>query len=230
MPAWVEEAFQVRRPEFLLMSRFVQELGWEAQMLLFRARLMVLPLSLLGLWICRRRARALFGARAGLFSAMLSSVGPNVLGHGHLITPDLGAAAIGLAAGYVLWRWYRQPAPVRALEAGVLLGLALLTKFTWIVLVPLWPLIWFFLCRGVGMSGRARALAAGNGADGGGPCLGLAGPPCGIRLRRHDASPGGLPAQLSLVDPAGRPSPWRARQDQPVPRHMAGVSAGAASV
>jgi len=148
MPAWVEEAFQVRRPEFALMSRFVRELGWEAQMLLFRARLMVVPLSLLGLWICWRWARALFGARAGLLSAMLWCAGPNVLGHGHLITPDLGAAAVGLAAGYVFWRWCRQPAPVRALGAGVLLGLTLLTKFTWIVLVPLWPLIWFFHCRG----------------------------------------------------------------------------------
>jgi len=65
-----------------------------------------------------------------------------VLGHGQLLTPDVGAAACGVAAGYLFWRWLCEPVWPRAFAAGLTLGLAELTKFTWIILFGLWPLLW----------------------------------------------------------------------------------------
>ncbi|MBC7078028.1 MAG: phospholipid carrier-dependent glycosyltransferase, partial [Synergistales bacterium] len=62
-------------------------------------------------------------------------------------TPDAGAAAMGVTAGYAFWRWLRQPGWSEAFMAGVALGLAELTKSTWVVLFVLWPaiwLVWFF--------------------------------------------------------------------------------------
>jgi len=67
---------------------------------------------------------------------------PNAIANGQLFTPDMGATALGVAAGYAFWRWLKRPDWVRALVAGAVLGLAELTKMVWIVLVALWPVIW----------------------------------------------------------------------------------------
>ncbi len=59
-----------------------------------------------------------------------------------MITPDMGATAFGVTAAYVFWRWLKRPGWMLALAAGVALGLALLTKTTWIILFALWPALW----------------------------------------------------------------------------------------
>ncbi|GIX50057.1 MAG: hypothetical protein KatS3mg132_251 [Limisphaera sp.] len=182
MPAWVEEAFQVRRPEFVLMSRFVHELGWEAQRLLFRARLMVVALSLLGLWICWRWARALFGARAGLLSAMLWCVGAERFGTWppHHARPGRGGDRFGsriCVLAVVQAARARPRAGSRSASGAYATDQVYLDRTRAPVAADLvLPLPW------AGISGRARALEAGDGADGGDVCHGLAGPPCGIRL------------------------------------------------
>jgi hypothetical protein len=58
------------------------------------------------------------------------------------MTPDLGATALGLTATYAFWLWLKEPNWYRALVAGLALGLAELTKGTWIVLFVLWPTLW----------------------------------------------------------------------------------------
>lgn len=106
------------------------------------ARWSCIPLVLLGGWVCYLWARDLFGPAPGLFAATLWAFCPNVLGHGHLIGPDAAAASLGVATGYAFWRWLDAPSWRRAVVAGVVLGLAELTKTTWIVLLPLLPAIW----------------------------------------------------------------------------------------
>lgn len=59
-----------------------------------------------------------------------------------MITPDVGAASLGLTAGWLYWRWLSGPDWSRAVVAGVALGLAELAKFTWIVLFGVWPVLW----------------------------------------------------------------------------------------
>jgi hypothetical protein len=67
---------------------------------------------------------------------------PNVLGNAAQITADAPAASAGVLAGYMFWRWLRRPRWPAAILAGLLLGVAELTKTTWIVLLPLWPALW----------------------------------------------------------------------------------------
>ena len=65
--------------------------------------------------------------------------------HGSLITPDAGAAALGVAGSYLFWRWLDCPNWSRAVLAGLVLGLIELTKMTWLILFGLWPalgLLW----------------------------------------------------------------------------------------
>jgi hypothetical protein len=97
--------------------------------------------SLLGGWLIYRWARELYGYAAGCLGLALWCFEPNVLGHAPLLTPDLPATVSGLAATYAFWRFLRQPSWGRAALAGLLLGTALLTKFTLLVLYGVWPLL-----------------------------------------------------------------------------------------
>jgi hypothetical protein len=105
-------------------------------------RWLCIAFSLLGGCLCFRWASRLYGAAAGLTAGALWCFSPYVLGHASLITPDAHAAAIGLAAGYTFWCWLREPCWDRAILAGLVLGLAELTKFTLLVFYPLWLVIW----------------------------------------------------------------------------------------
>jgi 4-amino-4-deoxy-L-arabinose transferase-like glycosyltransferase len=141
------------RPEFGVGGSFLiaNDDRWFGYFML--ARWACIPLSLLGGTICWRWAGELYGPRAGLLALALWCFCPNVLAHAQLITPDAGAAALGVTAAYGFWRWLREPTAGRTYLAGVALGLAELTKMTWVVLFLLWPLLWV-LYRGLRRSGE----------------------------------------------------------------------------
>jgi len=121
---------------------FLRDNGPRALSLLTWARFACIPFSLLGGYLCMRWARELYGTRAGLLALALWCFCPNIIAHAQLITPDAAAATFGLAAAYAFWLWLKVPHWPEAIRAGVVLGLAELTKFTWLVLFLLWPLVW----------------------------------------------------------------------------------------
>jgi 4-amino-4-deoxy-L-arabinose transferase-like glycosyltransferase len=132
----------VNRPEFALGREFIAVNRERAFWLYTLARWACLPFALLGGYVCYRWSSELYGPWAGLLSVWLWCFCPNVLGSGQWIAPDMGATALGLSACYLFWRWLGAPSWRRALAAGAVLGLAELTKFTWVILFGLWPLIW----------------------------------------------------------------------------------------
>ena len=107
------------------------------------ARWACIPFSILGGYICFRWARELYGVAAGIFALILWCFCPYVLGHASLFTPDAHAAAIGIAAYYLFWRWLGKAQLSRAILAGIALGVAELAKFTLLVFYPLWIVTWF---------------------------------------------------------------------------------------
>ena len=111
------------------------------------ARWSCIPISLLGAWICWRWSQKLYGPTAGLLTLTLWCFSPNILAWGSTINPDLGAASFGVAAGFYFWQWLESPKWSNTLTAGCWLGLALLTKTTWIVLFGLWPVLWVISLR-----------------------------------------------------------------------------------
>jgi len=131
------------RPEFKIGDAFISAHGEQAFAWVAVARWACLPFSLLGAWACYLWARDLYGRWPGVFAATLWCTSPIVLGLAELITPDAPAASTGLAACYLFWRWLRQPTGARAVAAGLVLGVALLCKSTWMILLGLWPLTWF---------------------------------------------------------------------------------------
>jgi hypothetical protein len=139
------------------------------------ARWACLPLMWLGGWTCFRWAREWYGPLGGLLAASLWCSCPNLLAHGAMITPDAGAAALGVWGSYQYWKWLSQPTWGRACWAGLGLGLAVLTKTTWLLLFGLWPLLfvwWRWLTpatadrsRGWGYSTLQLALLLFIGLD-----------------------------------------------------------------
>jgi 4-amino-4-deoxy-L-arabinose transferase-like glycosyltransferase len=106
------------------------------------ARWACIPFSIVGGYACFRWARKLHGMNAGLLAVVLWCFCPYILGHGFLFTPDAHSAAMGIAANYLFWRWLKRPQFAEGLLAGIVLGLAELTKFTLLVFYPLWIVAW----------------------------------------------------------------------------------------
>lgn len=130
------------RAEFPLGEAFLKANGRDAVPLFFYARWACIPFSLLGAYFAYRWARELYGARSGLVTLLLYVFEPNLMAHGELITPDAACVAFGILAGYTFWKWLKQPTWASAAVAGGALGLAELSKMSWLILFGLWPLLW----------------------------------------------------------------------------------------
>lgn len=152
------------RSEWRVATDFVSANGARYFDLLCLARLAGAGWSVLGGWLVYRWARELYGALASYLSLAIWCFGPNVLGHAQVMTPDVPATVAGLAATYVFWRYLRAPSWRLAYFAGVLLGVAELTKFTLLVLYGAWPILW--LAFRLAPPGEARARMTWKAASG----------------------------------------------------------------
>ena len=104
-----------------------------------QARSMMVLFAVVGGWAVFAWSRRLYGTWGGLLSLTLWCFCPNILAHGRLVTSDVPAAALAVAATYLFVRYLDQPSWRRAILAGVVLGLAELTKFSLILLYGFWP-------------------------------------------------------------------------------------------
>lgn len=130
------------RPEFSVGEDFVAANGDHWFRWFQYARWAVLPLSLLGGLVCYCWGRELYGAPAGLVACCLWCFSPNVLTWSSTINPDLGATSLGLLAGWLFWKWLKEPTLGRSLAAGIALGLAELAKMTLVIFFVVWPILW----------------------------------------------------------------------------------------
>ena len=131
------------RSEFPLGDAFLRANGKRIVPLIIYARWACIPFSLLGAFFAYRWARELYGATAGLLALILFVFEPNLLAHGELITPDAACTGCGILAGYTFWRWLKCPTWIRACVAGGSMGLAELSKTSWLILFGVWWVLWF---------------------------------------------------------------------------------------
>lgn len=101
-----------------------------------RARLPIIGVTLLLAVVVYAWARELFGPISGLLALTLLSFDPNILAHGNLATSDMGVACFATLALYTFWRWMTRPTAARAVIAGLMLGLAQVSKFSAVYLIP----------------------------------------------------------------------------------------------
>lgn len=119
--------------------------GTRSLIYLVIARLTCLPVLLTGAWVAFRWTRELFGDAAGLGCLALWSFSPMLLGFGCLISGDAQAASFGVIGMYAFRNWLRAPGIWNATAFGAIWGLAILTKFSWLIGIIVLPLMWFIL-------------------------------------------------------------------------------------
>jgi hypothetical protein len=106
------------------------------------ARWTCIPFCLLGGYMCYWAARSLYGEASGYCALTLWCFSPFVLGYGASICPEVASSAMGIAAIWVFRKWLTTSDWSQAFLAGLTLGILMLTKLTWVVVLVLWPVIW----------------------------------------------------------------------------------------
>ncbi len=122
------------RSEVFVGRMFIEQHGEDSFRYFFYARLAIIPIALLGGWLCFLWARELFGVSAGILSLTIWTFSPNVLAYGSVITPDLGAAVAMLGTSFVFYRWLINPSWSGAFALSSVTALAMLTKSVWLTL------------------------------------------------------------------------------------------------
>ena len=83
----------------------------------------------------------LYGTTPALLASAIAACSPNLLAHAKLATTDLGCAAFMFFATITFWYAVQHPHWKRWLLCGIITGLALLTKYTALLLGPTYVLL-----------------------------------------------------------------------------------------
>jgi len=127
-------------PDDINSLAFSDQLVWKLNpngpSIISRARAPIMVLTVfLGL-VVYAWARELYGSAAALLALTLLAFDPNILAHGCLATNDIGVTCFVTMSLYAFWRWKREPGIGKAAIAGLAFGLAQISKFSALFLVP----------------------------------------------------------------------------------------------
>lgn len=134
----------------------------DAETLLFWARL---PNVVLGACLClliAAWAYELAGATAAILATALAVFLPDFLAHARLVTTDIPVTTFVFAHVYLLWRMFRHPSRRNVLLSSLALGLAMATKFSALLFLPISAAL--FLWRGLQEPRGSRKTVVGHAA------------------------------------------------------------------
>ncbi|AGA28186.1 ArnT family glycosyltransferase [Singulisphaera acidiphila] len=117
------------------------------------SRLLPILMTVLGGCLVCEWSTRLFGPWPGIASLCVWCWTPPILAHGSLITSDMLSAVTLLLAARTFWAFLIKPTIPLAIWAGLVLGLAVATKFTLLMLYPCWGLL--LLVRAIQLRGPA---------------------------------------------------------------------------
>ena len=132
----------IGREEFAMAGTFLTENGSRVKTFFIAARMTCLLFLAIGIYICSWFSKHAFGHLSGFLAILLICTSPYILGHGTTILPDVPSAALAITSIYFFWKWLKRPDMLEAFIAGMVLGLAELTKFTLLIFYPLFILLW----------------------------------------------------------------------------------------
>ena len=122
-------------------NQFLYQSGNDVDRIVFSARIpMLLLLLALGALIFHW-TRKLGGNLTALFALFLFALSPTFLAHGRLVTTDVGAAFGFVLAIFFYLKFLKNSSKLNIILAGVTLGIALLSKFSCILLLPLFAVV-----------------------------------------------------------------------------------------
>jgi 4-amino-4-deoxy-L-arabinose transferase-like glycosyltransferase len=103
---------------------------------LFFSRLSMLPFFWIGAAAVYFWGLRIGGPSAAMFATLLFTTTPPILAHAGLVTTDMALTAFVSAALVASIYWAEKPNGARSVALGILLGLALLSKFSALVFLP----------------------------------------------------------------------------------------------
>ncbi|MBI1983884.1 MAG: glycosyltransferase family 39 protein, partial [Acidobacteria bacterium] len=113
----------------------------DADALLFRARLAAGILALVLALLVFEAASRMFGVGAAFLALGLVVFEPNLLGHGPLVTTDVGLTCCLFAAVYSFHRYTTQPSTRKLVECGLVVGITLAAKHSGVLVFPILGLL-----------------------------------------------------------------------------------------
>ncbi|MDP2640947.1 MAG: glycosyltransferase family 39 protein [Candidatus Yanofskybacteria bacterium] len=135
-PWWQQEDPPAWWVQFNLGTEFLYESGNDPRQIIFWSRVPMILLLLLCGWMLFCWTRKIAGDKAALAALFLFSFSPTLLAHGRLVTTDV-PAALGAVLAIIAWvSFLKNPTSKNVLLAGFALGIALLLKFSMILLIP----------------------------------------------------------------------------------------------
>ncbi len=138
-PVWTSHKYSAPDRKIALARHFLYRHPHYIDIVLMgRVPTMVLSALLaivLGIWAAR-----LFGPRAAVMAMAMYCFSPTVLAHARLSTTDTGCALFTFMFAFLFCSYLRYPRYHNLLLTGVALGLALLSKYTSILLIPVVPI------------------------------------------------------------------------------------------
>jgi 4-amino-4-deoxy-L-arabinose transferase-like glycosyltransferase len=105
--------------------------------LVFRVRMAAMTFALLEALLVFFAAREMFGDVAGLLAMTLLVFEPNIVAHGAYVTTDTGVSCFLFASLYAFYRYVKRPTWGRLALAGLAAGLALGSKHSAVLLLPM---------------------------------------------------------------------------------------------
>ena len=110
---------------------------YSANTLVFEARMAAMSFALLMALLVFFAAREMFSDAAGLLALVLLVFEPNIVAHGAYVATDTAVSCFMFASVYAFYRYVRRPTPGRMVVAGLAAGLALGSKHSAILLLPI---------------------------------------------------------------------------------------------
>jgi hypothetical protein len=120
------------RPEFAIGEIALMERKLDLLKFFVYPRLVGLVFWLIGCLVLVRMLGRVVSPTSGILAGWLWISSPSILSSASTICPDLCAVVAGVATVYASWRYMHDPKLVFASYAGALVGVALLTKLTWL--------------------------------------------------------------------------------------------------
>jgi 4-amino-4-deoxy-L-arabinose transferase-like glycosyltransferase len=122
---------------WVLANRFVYSDN-DAATLFFYAKLVMIAFAIvLGLCIFLW-SRELYGIEAAIAALFLYCFDPNIIAHAPIVQTDMPFALFFFAATYFFWRSLKQLTWFNLLTTSVLFALAAITKFSFVLILPIW--------------------------------------------------------------------------------------------
>jgi hypothetical protein len=117
---------------------FLYHDGNNAERVLFWSRLPILLLSVGFAAVFYEILRRRYGVAVALLAVFFYALEPNILAHSRLVTTDIGVTAFVFLSIYSFVRFLEKPNFSTGTMAAILLGLAQLSKFSAVLLAPLY--------------------------------------------------------------------------------------------